>query len=62
MRDGWRRRADKPLLAALSFLMKPLFAANQRWAMARGEESLKLELARRRARTPEDAARAHVLA
>jgi len=29
--------------------MKPIFAANHHWAMARGEESLLLELARRRA-------------
>jgi hypothetical protein len=53
----WKLRADKPLLKALSFLLKPIFSANHRWAMAKGEESLKLELARRRARTPEDAAR-----
>jgi len=45
----WRLRAEKPLLRRLSFLMKPLFEANHRWAMAQGEESLKLELARRRA-------------
>ena len=57
VRFDWRIRADKPLLRALSFLLKPIFSANHRWAMARGEESLKLELARRRARTPEDAAR-----
>jgi hypothetical protein len=43
----WRLRAEKPLLRRLSFLLKPLFAANHRWAMARGEESLALELARR---------------
>lgn len=49
----WRIRADKPLLRRLSFVMKPIFAFNHRWAMARGEESLKLELARRRAATPE---------
>lgn len=53
----WKIRADKPLLSALSFLFKPIFAANHRWAMARGEESLILELARRKARTPEEAAR-----
>jgi hypothetical protein len=29
--------------------MKPIFKANHHWAMARGEESLKLELARRHA-------------
>jgi hypothetical protein len=45
----WRIRADKPLLKSLSFLLKPLFSANHRWAMSRGEESLKLELLRRRA-------------
>jgi hypothetical protein len=44
----WRVRADKPLLRYLSFIFKPIFAANHRWAMARGEESLKLELLRRR--------------
>ena len=47
----WELTADKPLLRYLSFLLKPLFAANHRWAMARGLESLKLELARRHART-----------
>jgi hypothetical protein len=43
----WKIRADKPLLRYFSFLMKPIFSANHRWAMARGEESLKAELARR---------------
>lgn len=47
----WCIRADKPLLRMLSFIMKPIFAANHHWAMARGEESLKLELARRHAET-----------
>jgi hypothetical protein len=45
----WRVRADKPLLQYGSFIIKPLFAANHRWAMARGEESLQLELRRRHA-------------
>ncbi len=53
----WRIRADKPLLKALSFLLKPVFAANHEWAMARGLESLQLEIARRRAATLEEAAR-----
>jgi len=44
----WRIRADKPLLRWLSFLLKPLFSWNHRWAMARGEESLRAELVRRR--------------
>jgi hypothetical protein len=45
----WRIVAEKGLLKRLSFLMKRIFAANHRWAMARGEESLRLELARRHA-------------
>jgi hypothetical protein len=47
----WKIRADKPLLRYGSFLMKPIFSANHEWAMRRGEESLELEIARRRART-----------
>ncbi len=54
----WRLSAEKPLLRNLSFLLKPVFEANHRWAMAQGEESLKLELARRRATS--DAERASV--
>jgi hypothetical protein len=54
----WQLRAEKPLLRRLSFLLRPLFEANHRWAMAQGETSLKLELARRRATS--DLARAHV--
>jgi hypothetical protein len=54
----WRIRADKPLLALLSPVLKPLFELNHRWAMARGEESLRLELQRRRATS--DSARAMV--
>lgn len=53
----WRIRADKPMLKALSFMLKPIFSANHRWAMARGLDSLKLEIARRHAATPEEAAR-----
>jgi hypothetical protein len=53
----WRVRGDKPLFRYFSFILKPLFAANHHWAMARGEESLKLELLRRRARTAEERAR-----
>ena len=52
----WRILAEKPLLRNFSFVMKPLFAANHRWAMRMGEASLKLELARRHARTPEERA------
>lgn len=32
-RYDWRVRADKPLLRHLSFLFKPVFSANHRWAM-----------------------------
>ena len=53
----WRIRADKPLLRSLSFLLKPLFAANHHWAMRKGEESLRLELARRRAASDDERAR-----
>jgi hypothetical protein len=53
----WKIRADKPLLKYFSFLMKPIFSANHHWAMAKGEESLRLELARRHAKTPEERAR-----
>lgn len=53
----WKISADKPLLRRLSFLLKPIFSANHRWAMQRGEQSLRLEIARRRAPTPEEAAR-----
>jgi len=44
----WEVGAAKPLLARLSWLLRPAFAANHRWAMARGERSLALELRRRR--------------
>jgi len=44
----WRLHATKPLLRRLGWLLKPAFAANHRWAMRRGEESLRLELRRQR--------------
>jgi hypothetical protein len=47
----WKISAEKPLLRYFSFLVKPIFSANHRWAMAKGEESLRLELARRHAKT-----------
>ncbi len=50
----WKISAEKLLLRYFSFLMKPIFSANHRWAMARGEESLLLELARRRAATEQE--------
>lgn len=44
----WRVSASKPLLRRLTWLLRPVFAANHRWAMARGEESLRREVRRRR--------------
>ncbi|HEX8852654.1 MAG TPA: SRPBCC family protein, partial [Pyrinomonadaceae bacterium] len=38
----WRIRSEKPLIRALTFLLKPVFSFNHRWTMRRGEESLKL--------------------
>ena len=58
IRYDWRIEARKPLLRVLSPVLKPVLAANHRWAMARGEESLRLELERRHA--PDEAARARV--
>jgi hypothetical protein len=52
----WKVSAGKPLLRNLSWLLKPVFSANHHWAMRKGEESLKLELARRHAVTPEERA------
>jgi hypothetical protein len=52
----WKIRAEKPLLRYFSLIMKPIFGANHRWAMAQGEASLKLELARRHAATAEERA------
>jgi hypothetical protein len=48
----WRVSAAKPLLRRLSWLLRPAFAANHRWAMARGQESLTLELRRRNGNDP----------
>lgn len=48
----WRVNAAKPLLRRLSWLLRPVFSANHHWAMARGEESLALELRRRRSPGP----------
>lgn len=49
----WKVRADKPLLRNFSFVMKPFFSANHRWAMQQGLKSLQIELARRHATTPQ---------
>ena len=51
----WTIRANKPIIEKLSFLLKPIFRSNHNWTMKRGEESLKLELLRRRAKSNEEA-------
>jgi hypothetical protein len=48
----WRVRVNKPLVRHLSAILKPVFASNHRWAMGKGEESLGLELTRRRTADP----------
>ena len=53
----WRIEATKPLLRYFSPIMKPLFSANHHWAMAQGEKSLNLELARRQAPTEAEKAK-----
>ena len=53
----WKIYVEQPWLRRLSFLFKPIFTANHRWAMRIGEESLRLELMRRRATTAEERAR-----
>jgi hypothetical protein len=53
----WEVVADKPLLRYLSFLFRPLFAFNHNWSMTRGLESIRLELMRRGAKSPEELAR-----
>lgn len=47
----WHITATKPLIPLLGPVFRPLFESNHRWAMRQGEESLRLELLRRRAAT-----------
>jgi len=51
----WRVRAAKPWLRRLSPVLRPVFAWNHRWAMAKGEAGLRRDLARRNG--PTDAGR-----
>jgi hypothetical protein len=53
----WTIRANKPIIEKLSFLLKPIFQSNHNWTMNRGEESLKLELLRRRAQSDDERAK-----
>jgi Polyketide cyclase / dehydrase and lipid transport len=50
----WKLVAGKRLFRYLTPVLRPVFEANHRWAMAQGEISLREELIRYRARTPED--------
>lgn len=45
----WDVEARKPVERYVSVVLKPLFAASLAWALSKGEESLRLELARRHA-------------
>ena len=56
VRYEWRVRADRAFIRNLSGLLKPLFRSNHFWVMRMGARSLQLELARRRATTPEELA------
>jgi hypothetical protein len=44
----WNVRVTKPFVRYLTWLLRPLFVSNHRWVVARGQESLDLELSRRR--------------
>ena len=48
IRFEWVVKVHKPMVRALSFLLKPLFYSNHLWVMMRGWRSLHVELARRR--------------
>ena len=50
----WQVEATKPILRYFSILLKPLFSVNHHWAMRTGEESLRLELQRRKVETPDE--------
>jgi hypothetical protein len=52
----WEVAAHKRLVRALSPVLKPLFESNHYWCMRRGEQSLRLELARRHASGPAERA------
>jgi hypothetical protein len=52
----WTIRVGNPLLRYASYVVKPILANNHRWAMRVGERSLRLELARRHARSTEELA------
>lgn len=50
----WTIRANKPVIEKFSWLLNPIFRSNHNWTMRRGEESLRLELLRRRAKSDDE--------
>ncbi len=56
IRNDWTVRAHLAIVRYLSWLLKPAFAFNHRWAMKQGEISLQIEMDRRRARTEQERA------
>jgi hypothetical protein len=52
----WHVKAERPIVRYLSPVAHPIFASNHNWVMARGGESIRLELARRKAASDEERA------
>lgn len=52
----WKIEVTKPLLKYFTPILRPIFNANHHWAMDQAHKSLLLELKRRHAATPEQAA------
>lgn len=50
----WEFRPEKPAFRLLAPLFKPVSYFNHHWGMKKGEESLKLELARKNAKNPKE--------
>ncbi len=47
----WEISVDKALIKWFTPIFRPIFSANHEWAMARGAESLQIELRRQKAQT-----------
>lgn len=45
----WRVTVERPLVRWLSWVIRPVLVSNHLWVVARGQESLQLEVERRRA-------------
>jgi len=50
----WNLDVNKPFVRYMTPMLRPVFEANHRWSMEQGESSLREELIRYRARTPEE--------